>query len=662
MQKRVSLSPKTIQTLLILLELAIVAGFAIWFCRPWLNMDPNMWPTGGIVGGAATEYAMVVRGNAIWQTFQQCGLCFLWNGSLRGGYPAFAEMQGSVFHPFVVFFTLIAGVSNGVKLVLVASFVTAGLAQWWIGYLLGLRPLARVWAGFMAVAAGTLATRMALGVVGIILSTSMAALAIAAAMYLAKARSGRAGVVFALSLAMLLLAGQAYVQVGFVLVVPLSLLALLVDPATWKLDRTWLAFLKAGLLALMLCAFTLLPVARLTPELDKFSDPGFSESQPAEYVPVNLIASDEAYLTSNILKPLPYADRAGNYIGWVPVLLAVYAFRVGTGPRSRWLWFLALGTFLSIIATSGLPLKWLIPVWPGVQTIRFPHWIAGITVIMLLGLAGMGLDGILGTLVAAPAWLAKALGKLPAWLQVRLAALPTGWASAAIMLAIMAAPLMWSVRSVVDFSSQWVGVSPAPGEIALLDRIPAKSAYWLGIDEFSHFWNLPIVERGLKMGHGLNPMMLKGRELPPIEYLVITDMLDQPDGPILIDQENLFKLYWYPGNHYAFAMVGEEKVACPATATGGVIEVECDLPRAGQLFVTENIYDGWRAWVDGKPTDLANFSKWLSVPASTGKHHYSFRFWPWDVPLGLALGLAGCWLALRWWRGDAPKATPKNHH
>ena len=31
--------------------------------------------------------------NHTWTRFQECGLCALWNGSVRGGYPAFADVR-----------------------------------------------------------------------------------------------------------------------------------------------------------------------------------------------------------------------------------------------------------------------------------------------------------------------------------------------------------------------------------------------------------------------------------------------------------------------------------------------------------------------------------------------------------------------------------------
>ena len=63
----------------------------------------------------------------------------MWNGSIQGGSPAFADIHGSMLHPLVILTTLLAGVPNGAKLALAGALLMAGLGQWWLGLELGLR-------------------------------------------------------------------------------------------------------------------------------------------------------------------------------------------------------------------------------------------------------------------------------------------------------------------------------------------------------------------------------------------------------------------------------------------------------------------------------------------------------------------------------------------
>ena len=626
---------------MIFMEITFIVLFGLWFCRTWLNMDPMIIPTPQAPQGSMYEYEMVIRSHAIWDTFKQCGPCFLWNGSLKGGYPAFAEMQGSVFHPFVIFFTLLFGLSNGTKLVLVASFITAGLAQWWIGHTLGLHPLARTWAGILAVTAGTLSSRMALGVVGMVVSAAMATLGIAALLHLVKYRDGRSLVLFAISLACLIVAGQAYVQVGFLLVVPLCVLMLAVDLSTWRIDKILFPIAAAGVLSLLLTAFFLIPVLRIAPQLDKFVDINFILAQSFESFPINFIATDMTYLEGILLKGLPFVEHYGDYIGWIPVLFAILGFRYSTGERSKWFWFFLLGVVLSIFASSGTPLRWLIPFWPSVQSIRFPQWFAGITTPMLLGLAALGMDGALSTRIAIPDWLAKIeLKSLP---QIK------AQASNALLILLLLAPMAWSVKSTVDFSSQWIGSKRANENGPMLDSLPRNSAYWLEIDYWSHFWNLFAAEKGIKLGVAMNPFRLRHRLEPGAEFAIYPGF-DQEKESQLIYSYHEFNLYWRHQYKYTYAMVHGEKVPCNAVSRGGYVDVTCDLATNGVLFVMENNFDGWKAWMDDKPVTLFKYQTWLVVPASAGKHQYTFRFFPWDVPLGLAIALAGWAVCLRLWR------------
>ena len=91
---------------------------------------------------------------------QRCGACAFWNGSVVGGGPALADPYASTLHPLVAVPTLLLGVPAGAKLALAGALFMAGVAQWWMGRVLGLGRVACLWSGAMAVVAGNLAGRM----------------------------------------------------------------------------------------------------------------------------------------------------------------------------------------------------------------------------------------------------------------------------------------------------------------------------------------------------------------------------------------------------------------------------------------------------------------------------------------------------------------------
>ena len=189
------------------LELLAIVGWAMFLGRDYLDLNPNIWPQG-------REFGMAIQTHYIWTQLADCGSCILWNGSINGGAPAFAELHGAVLHPLVIIPTLIFGSVNGAKIGLVGALAMAGLAQWWLAKVMKLGLVARLWAAMMAVAGGHLAGRMDMGVVAIVLSTAAASLVIAAGLDLALTGRRRSAVLLGITLALAIVSGQGYLQIG----------------------------------------------------------------------------------------------------------------------------------------------------------------------------------------------------------------------------------------------------------------------------------------------------------------------------------------------------------------------------------------------------------------------------------------------------------------
>ena len=131
-------------------ELLVLAIWTIVVYRPYVTLDAQIMPAG-------RELFMAAQTHFIWDRLRECGLCAMWNGAVQGGYPAFADLHGAMLHPAVVISSLAFGALNGMKVALLLTFFSAGLAQWWIARVLGLGAIARIWTGAIAVAAGNVA-------------------------------------------------------------------------------------------------------------------------------------------------------------------------------------------------------------------------------------------------------------------------------------------------------------------------------------------------------------------------------------------------------------------------------------------------------------------------------------------------------------------------
>ena len=201
--------------LLIVFELCLLALWAINVGWEYLNMDPHIVPTGH-------EFGSAIQANHLWTQFLKCGWCAVWNGFERGGYPALADIQGSMLHPISMVTTLFWGVVNGVKITLVVSLWFAGVAQWWIAREMDLGWLPRIWSAGIAIAGGHLAGRMQLGVSGVILSTAMTSLMLAALMRLARTDKRKDAIILGIVTASAIISGQGYIQIGLIGILPVA--------------------------------------------------------------------------------------------------------------------------------------------------------------------------------------------------------------------------------------------------------------------------------------------------------------------------------------------------------------------------------------------------------------------------------------------------------
>ncbi len=608
--------------------------------RPYRDFDPAVVPLG-------REYVSTIQLHHLWTWARQCGWCALWNGSMQGGAPALADPYGSTLHPIVALPTLIWGVASGAKLALMGSFFMAGVAQWWLGCVLGLGRTARLWSAGMAVAAGNLAGRMELGAFAWVVSTAACALVLPPLIAVSRSGSRRAAVALGVTLALAAMAGQGYMQIGLLCTLPAVALLLPAQPRQMILVGKRYAL--AAVLGALLAAPFLVPFLHFLPQFGKEIDPTFGSAQPLRYVPLNLVVNDFHFYKSEILHKLPYPALYVNYIGWIAVILALggLSWSWGGGREARRVGlYLATVTCLSMWVASAAPLSWLashapLP-WLAVQLagIRFPSVIAGLAVPCLLGAAAVAVDRLarpLGRSRLPPglALTSSTAGRPPLALDVR-------W--------LLAAPLLVARMDVAAFSRQWIHADRYGAELpAVLDALSTSDLQWVNLPFGEHFWTEAATGRGLKMANGIQRWHWKGR--PPPAPVLEGSRSGPPPGMTEQGAAGGLSIYAAPaGREYAtVAHEGGQRTVCAAHGVAGDIDVRCDAPWPGVLTVKENSWPGWRAYVDGRPAPL-QAGRWLTVDLPAGGHTVTFRYRPWDAPLGLLLCGGGIALAAYNWR------------
>ena len=83
----------------IAIELSLILLWSVFVGREYLDLDPHVVPAG-------REFGSSIQAHHLWTRVQECGWCALWDGSERGGFPAFVDPLGSSLHPAVMIATL----------------------------------------------------------------------------------------------------------------------------------------------------------------------------------------------------------------------------------------------------------------------------------------------------------------------------------------------------------------------------------------------------------------------------------------------------------------------------------------------------------------------------------------------------------------------------
>lgn len=615
-------------------ELAVIGGWALWVAGPLLNTPASAVPRGG-------EFSNLVQTHFIWTMLPRCGVCFLWNGFINGGAPAFAELLGPVLHPLVFAPVLAWGVIQGAKITFALSLALAGFAQWKLARALRLGVWARLWGALLVVVSGHLAGRMENGDVGLALGEACAALVLAYGVDLFYNRNRRSLAWFSLSLALTLLSGAGYIQITAALTL-LPMLGIFCLFQGSQARSAWMDYLQALGLAALLCGIFLIPMLHFLPNIGKEVDPSLSNFPPLGTMPLLLVINDMEFYRSQILGKDPWLATHLIYVGWGAVALAVLALRLAPRRLNR-LMVCFFGGIVAIFLVTSYELPHLLQPWiPAIGALRHLTDGSGLVVPLVIGLASISLDALLK-------WLSTALAKTAARVQAH-AITQTAIPPIASVLVMIPFALL-TITQAYQLSQQFMDVREIDYVVPLVDQLKTPTAQWVQPPVSYYDWTVQALLENLKIGFTWRPWFWKNRQYPPsqVSAISLTGIHDA-----ISRQQKAIPFHFSKDISFQYASVnlvepGQPAVPCPATSQGGWIDVTCTTNAAGVLMVYENAWDGWYAWVDGTPAALAG-GQWLQVEAPGGTHHYRFRYLPWDVPLGALLTLAGVvlWARLHW--------------
>jgi hypothetical protein len=624
------------------LQVTVVILWSLWIGREYLDFHPRAWPTG-------EEVIMTTQSHYLWEAVKECGACFLWNGATKGGIPAFVDVHGAPYHPMVIVSTLLFGVMNGNKLALILSLMIAGFAQLWLGRILKLNGWIALWCALMAVAGGHLAGKMDNGVVPLVISTACCSLVIPGLLQFLTQGSRRNTVILAAVIASAILAGQGYVQIGFVLsILPAFLILALTLPS--EAPFAWRRFGIAIGLSLLITAFFLLPLLRFLPNWMKNGDPNFSSAQPISYLPLNLVINDWQFLDNPLLQKLPsHVYFYTNYIGWVPVLLAILSLILLPPSRRRILYFSIACIVLVFLAASADTFKLLSGLDPNMLgLIQNPPLIAGLVIPFFLMLAGLALQHLLVRDWPSVTMAINLPDSRPFVLSVKYTVLAL---TAIVLLAALRAE---AVFTELFYRTVDLGLTT---QVKVLDAMETEELEWIQPPWAEYFW-LPLAEaRGMKIADFVRPWFWRDQPLVQARYFALRE--DKPDY-LKISEIKELMIFIDPNAHYAaLTTENEDIIPCQATGWWGDLDVHCVSETPGLLTLQEYYWDGWYGEVDNQPDSILE-EKFLSVEVPSGDHIIHFRYRPWDVWIGLLISGVGVLMAGIYWYGGRKETPPSS--
>jgi hypothetical protein len=450
-------------------------------------------------------------------------------------------------------------------------------------------------------------------------------------------------VLFALTMAITIVSGHGYIQIAVMLGFIPALLLYFFD-RQFRLRSVWRSFVWSALLTIFITAIFWLPLLHFWPNVQKNGSLEFNGGQPVGYALLNLVIPDRTFLASQILGKGPAPAMYGMYIGWVPIILIFFAFRLVPRKESRTFIVLLLAIFLIYFVSSGQLFKWSSDSFGWFfSSARNLALLQPIAIPMILALAGWGLDGLI---------------RLP-WPRISINQENKSLGLNLVILLVI--PLFWGLNSVRLYSADWILTETIRDADIPMKALTTPNARWVAMP-FDDFDSFPkAIEARLKMiiYQDFTAWNWNDREIPKPEVELTRDITFRND-PAYTQDIGPYVVLEHPQLPYAYVKTdGGLNVPCNATAIGGHINVSCITDRAGILYLSENYFSGWQATVNGRATDVQGNLIHLPVPA--GSSSIQLRYRPWDVMIGGWITLLGLILCgYLWWRpiNGLPEAAP----
>ncbi|MCP4425202.1 MAG: hypothetical protein GY803_11965 [Chloroflexi bacterium] len=605
--------------------------------------------------------------------FHRYGELPRWNPYMLTGIPHAGDLVTHFFNPVATIPVLLFGAVNGVKISLPITFFLLGLGQLLLGYVVGIRTWARLWAAVIFMCSGGIAMLWHVGWYGLLLGVVWFPYALALTIWSLRSQKRAPVVLTAVAIALIFLSGSSYWLLYFLgsllLLVPFALIAGKLNPTQWLAPRqTLYKILIIGLFAMGFAAIQLLPQLDGLAHIAKESapDPFQIGSQPIPYALFNYVIKDPSWFRDDALGNMH--GFSWFYIGVVPFLGLLFTplkYANDKGQRS----LLALMVLLTLFflaweANQFNPLRHVYEWIPILQLFRFPNRLLIVASSTLLSTAAFGFSYLFQKAQSIPTRISFNLSNDQTSNGGDAFALPVSWLLqlALIGLLLLSARDVFTVNKGFAFAEGQF--DPIADQALTWLKEEDPSLYYINIGDWrTMWWWVPAAFKyehktfNFPYARVLNSWRHQLDEATPLratpKYWFVPPDYDPPPNAELVQIFVDVGLYQLPDSlPYAFlvpkTVIDSQQPVTPQDVRA--VEARLDSPNRiivdateaktdELLVVLESHYPGWRVRVDGVKQELLPVGDYLGAQSQPGSRQYVFSFEPAKFTWGLMISL-----------------------
>ncbi len=654
--RRILSAPTTWYTILI--EWSIIVCAAYFFTAPvLLDFDSRQLQQTGEHNESSTRPLLAEIGILQNQEIP------LWNHYMQTGFPHAGDLLGHFWSPIATLPVILWGGINGMKVSIFISFVLAGIGQWYLAQVSGLKGIFRLWSSLMFMFSGGLAFLWRLGWYELLIGMAWFPWTFAAFWQALKKRDITSLAWTAFCVAMILFTGGGYypfyliASAGTMLIV--ALIAAQPEDRIIQIKRSiTIAVFGAGLIAVM--ALPIYDGYRLIVR-ESGEDVVQQGSQPVSYALMNYAISQGEWFNSDIL---------GTASGWNwfytgPLMLGALIFLPLAFQHSRKKALLAALLAMSVVlllwvANRYQPVKYIYDHVNFLYRLRFPNRLLILTASPLLILAAASLQGLLVVL-------RKQFRNYRLSFSYQNSTFEKTLQLRGITTIVFIVILFFSLKDVY-LTNHGFGFVPTFIEEKSLQALrylknQDNGMYYINLGGGALYWSwtpaayivqIPVINFNYNQ-HLLNK---DSQNLPDAPFAVIpkyqfSPVFENPPGATLLKDFEGVGLWYFPDAlPFAFTAPADEVITGgkldPAHITEATarydgpnrVIVKTSKDHTGEIVVAlVSNYPGWKVLRDGEPILLTPVNEYLGAPALPGEHTYTFIFDPPLHKIGLVITL-----------------------